>query len=89
MNLYLIAAERDQGGWRLVAENYSDRQMQRLGQAMQEGPGVSGPRTGHDGRRIFEYEPQQSEDAIVLHALAVARLLKARVCLRGVALARA
>lgn len=89
MNLYLIAAEENQGGWRLVAENFPERQLQRLGQAMQGGPSVSGPRTGHDGRRVFEYEPQQSEEAIVLHALAVARLLKARMCLRGVALARA
>jgi len=89
MNLYLIAAGQTQGGCRLVAEGFPERQLERLKQALRSGPAVSAPRAGHDGRLIFEYEPHQSENAIVLHTLAVARLLKARVCLRGVNLASA
>ncbi len=79
-----VTSDQPEGKWRLVAEGFDARQLQRLTQALQTGPAPAHPRPQNEGRSVFEFTTPQDEEAIVLHALSVARQLKARVCLRGV-----
>jgi hypothetical protein len=84
MNLFLVVSEQPQTCWRLMAEGFEGRQLQRLTQALEAGPVQSRPLPKTEGRNVFEFVDRADEEAIVMHALAVARKLKARLCLRGV-----
>ena len=96
MTLDLVSPDEQDGncGWLLIAEGFAERQFMRLANAIRITQSqIPAPvLTQHgdmDDRCVFEYQQNAQEDGIVLHALAVARHLKSRVCLRGVpALAR-